>query len=71
MRKIKCPTLILIGEFDIIFQKPSELMAKEIPDNRYVIIKDVGHMTALTRPKETAKEILDFLDCVKRTGKAK
>ena len=70
LRQIKCPTLILIGEFDIIFLKPSELMAKEIPENRHVIIKDAGHMLALNKPEETTKEILDFLDCVKQTGKA-
>ena len=70
LRQIKCPTLILIGEFDIVFIKPSELMAKEIPDNRHVVMPGLGHMTAIEAPKWTAKEILDFLDCVAKTGHA-
>jgi len=66
LRKIKCPTLILIGEHDIVFLDPSEIMAKEIPNNRHVIIKGVGHMTAIEAPDETARELLSFLECVKQ-----
>jgi len=70
LRKIKCPTLLLIGEFDHVFLKPTELMAKEIPDNRHVIMRGCGHMTALEAPKWTAHELLDFLECVEKTGRA-
>lgn len=70
LRQIKCPTLLLIGEFDYVFLKPTELMAKEIPDNRHVIMRGCGHMTALEAPKWTAHEILDFLECVGKTGRA-
>jgi pimeloyl-ACP methyl ester carboxylesterase len=66
LRKIKCPTLILLGEHDIVFLEPSEIMAREIPSNRHVIIKGVGHMTAIEAPDETARELLSFLDRVKR-----
>ncbi|MHA1485994.1 MAG: alpha/beta fold hydrolase, partial [Promethearchaeota archaeon] len=71
LRQIKCPTLILLGEFDIVFLKPSEIMANEIPDVRHVIIDGVGHMTAIEAPERTTKEILDFLETVDQTGKAK
>ena len=70
LRQIKCPTLILLGEFDIVFLKPSEIMANEIPDVRHVIIDGVGHMTAIEAPKRTIKEILDFLETVEKNGKA-
>ena len=70
LRQIKCPTLLLIGEFDHVFIKPTELMAKEIPDNRHVVMRGCGHMTALEAPKWTAHEILDFLECVGKTGRA-
>jgi pimeloyl-ACP methyl ester carboxylesterase len=70
LRQITCPTLLLIGEFDYVFLKPTELMAREIPDNRHVIIKGCGHMTALEAPKWTAHELLDFLECVGQTGRA-
>ena len=66
LRKIKCPTLILIGEHDIVFLEPSEIMAKEIPSNRHVIIKSVGHMTAIEAPDETARELLGFLESAKQ-----
>jgi pimeloyl-ACP methyl ester carboxylesterase len=70
LRQVSCPTLILLGEFDYVFYKPSELMAKEIPDNRHVIMPGCGHMTAIEDPKWTTSELLDFLDCVSRTGRA-
>lgn len=70
LRQIKCPTLILLGEFDIVFLKPSEIMANEIPDMRHVIIEGIGHMTAIENPGRTINEIMDFLDCVRDTGKA-
>jgi 3-oxoadipate enol-lactonase len=70
LRKIKCPTLLLLGEYDIVFLKPSEIMANEIPDVRHVIIPGIGHMTAIENPERTIKEILDFLETVKQTGNA-
>lgn len=70
LRQIMCPTLLLVGEFDYVFIKPTELMAKEIPDNRHVVMRGLGHMTAIEAPKWTAREILDFLECVRETGHA-
>ncbi len=70
LRQIKCPTLLLIGEFDYVFIKPTELMAKEIRDNRHVVMRGCGHMTAIEAPVWTAHEILDFLECVRETGHA-
>jgi len=69
LRQIKCPTLVLLGEFDIVFIKPSELMAKEIPDNRHVVMKGLGHMTAIEAPEWTASELLDFLETVAKMGR--
>lgn len=70
LRKIKCPTLVLLGEFDVVFLKPSEIMAKEIPDVRHVIMPGLGHMTAIEDPKRTIAEIFDFLETVEQTGRA-
>lgn len=66
LRNIKCLTLILLGEHDIVFLEPSELMAKEIPNNKHVIIEGVGHMTAIETPERTIKELLDFLATVSK-----
>jgi len=71
LKQISCPTLILLGEFDIVFLGPSQIMAREIPDNRHVILNGVGHMTAIEDPERTTDEILDFLKTVAETGKAK
>lgn len=70
LRGIQCPTLLLIGQFDYVFIKPTELMAEEIPDNRHVVMRGCGHMTAIEAPKWTAHELLDFLECVRETGNA-
>ncbi len=70
LRQIKCPTLILIGEFDIVFLNGSEIMAKEIPDNRHVIMTGLGHMTNIENTEGFLNEVLDFLETVKQTGKA-
>jgi len=70
LRQVKCPTLVLLGEYDIVFIEPSELMAREIPDNRHVVMPGVGHMTAIENPEGTIRELLDFLDCVAKNGKA-
>jgi len=70
LRQIKCPTLVLLGEFDVVFLKPSEIMAKEVPDVRHVVMSGLGHMTAIEDPKRTIAEILDFLETVEQTGRA-
>lgn len=70
LRQIKCPTLVLLGEFDVVFLKPSEIMAKEIPDVRHVVMSGLGHMTAIEDPKRTIAEIFDFLGTVEQTGRA-
>ena len=70
LKQIACPTLILLGEFDIVFLGPSELMAWFIPDNRHVLMAGVGHMTAIEDPETTSRELLDFLQTVAETGKA-
>ena len=34
LRRIACPTLVLLGEHDVLFVEPSRLMAREIPRAR-------------------------------------
>ena len=70
LRQIKCPTLVLLGEFDLMFIKPSEIMAREIPDVKHVILDGIGHMTAIEDPARTILEISDFLTTVGESGRA-
>jgi pimeloyl-ACP methyl ester carboxylesterase len=61
LRKISCPCLILLGEHDVLFLKPSQLMAREIPSARHVVMAGLGHMTAIEDPDATAGELINFL----------
>jgi len=70
LQQIRCPTLVLLGEFDVVFLGPSETLAREIGDVRHVILEGIGHMTAIEAPGRTTSEILDFLVTVAETGKA-
>jgi pimeloyl-ACP methyl ester carboxylesterase len=56
LRQIKCPTLVLLGEFDIVFLGPSEIMAREISDVRHVVLEGIGHMTAIEKREKPSEE---------------
>jgi pimeloyl-ACP methyl ester carboxylesterase len=61
LRGIRCPTLVLVGEYDKALLRPSRLMADEIPDAELVVLPGVGHMTALEAPEATGDALLAFL----------
>lgn len=61
LRAIRCPCLVLVGEFDRMYLKPSQQLAREIPDARLVVLEGRGHMTAFEDPQRVADEILAFL----------
>ena len=49
--KIKCPTLVLVGEGDQLTPPNlSEEIASAIPGSRLVVVPDSGHLSALERP---------------------
>jgi pimeloyl-ACP methyl ester carboxylesterase len=64
LRRIACPTLVLLGEHDVLFVEPSRLMAREIPRARWVMLPGIGHMTAIEDPERTIGALLEFLDDV-------
>jgi 2-succinyl-6-hydroxy-2,4-cyclohexadiene-1-carboxylate synthase len=61
LRRISCPTLVMVGEHDTTFLEPSKVLAEEIPGSRLVILDDVGHLLGLEAPDRTVAEILNFL----------
>jgi pimeloyl-ACP methyl ester carboxylesterase len=65
LRGIQCPCLVLLGEYDVLFIKPSELLARCIPNVKHVILEGLGHMTAIEDPDRTCGELLSFLDGVR------
>jgi pimeloyl-ACP methyl ester carboxylesterase len=66
LRGITCRCLVLLGEYDTLFIKPSELLARCIPDVKHVVLEGLGHMTAAEDPDRTADEILSFLKAAQR-----
>ncbi|MDD9934241.1 MAG: alpha/beta hydrolase [Myxococcales bacterium] len=62
LRHISCRTLVLLGEHDTLFIEPSELLAKEIPNAKHVVMESLGHMTALEAPDRLIAELHAFLE---------
>lgn len=61
LRAIRCPSLVLLGEHDVLFVEPSRLMAREIPRARWISLAGIGHMTAIEDPGRTLGATLEFL----------
>jgi len=58
---ITCPTLLIGGTRDVIFNL-LELSHSLIPQSKVKVIEDVGVLVCLEKPQEFAQAILDFMD---------
>ncbi|MDX2343124.1 MAG: alpha/beta hydrolase [Acidimicrobiia bacterium] len=60
--KVRCPTLLLLGEHDIM-TKPTaaQPLAAALTDARIVVIEGVGHMLPLEKPAEVNEALSLFL----------
>ncbi|MBC7820863.1 MAG: alpha/beta fold hydrolase [Planctomycetaceae bacterium] len=60
---IDCPTLVLVGEHDVI-SPPAEMrdIATSIPNSVFQIIADAGHMAPLEQPLATNAAIRRFIE---------
>lgn len=60
--EIRCPTLVLAGEFDAL-SPPAEMrrIAEAIPGARFVEIPGAGHLTPMEQPAEFNAAVLEFL----------
>src|SRR3990172_6815740 len=60
--KIKCPTLVMLGEQDLIVSpKRSRELAELIPGAELKVFKEVGHGFWRERQEEVDRLVLDFL----------
>ncbi len=60
--KVRCPTLLLLGEHDVMTKPPAaQPLAAAIADARIVVFEGVGHMLPLEKPGETNEAISLFL----------
>lgn len=67
--EIQIPTLVLVGEEDAL--TPPEVMQKmadKIPDSRFAVIPNAGHMSPLENPTGFNKHLERFLSEITREG---
>ena len=62
LTKIKCPSLIVCGEEDILKpRKFSKILADNIPNSEYAIIPSSGHVTIFEKPNVLNSMLLGFI----------
>jgi len=60
--KIKCPTLIIVGNDDKVTPpEQSKELHKLIPNSKLVVIPNAGHLILYEKPQELIKELTDFI----------
>jgi pimeloyl-ACP methyl ester carboxylesterase len=61
--KIKCPTLVLVGEGDQLTPpKLSEEIASGIRNSRLVVVRDSGHLSTLERPDAVNTALVEWMN---------
>jgi pimeloyl-ACP methyl ester carboxylesterase len=60
--RVAVPTLVLVGEEDAPFRKPSQRMAEAIPGAELVVLPDGGHSPQFECTELWWKALSDFLD---------
>ena len=62
LRKLKIPTLVIVGEEDLA-SPPTEVqsMAEHIPGAKFTIIPKAGHVSNLEQPELFNQSIQEFL----------
>ena len=62
LTRLNLPTLVLHGELDVIAQTESmQYLTSLIPNSRMVVFEGSGHIPAMTRPNDVAREVDTFL----------
>jgi pimeloyl-ACP methyl ester carboxylesterase len=59
---IRCPTLVLVGERDVLIppDRAAEIV-EAVPNARLVTVRDCGHLSTLERPDAVTEALVDFL----------
>ena len=61
--RLRTPTLVLRGAHSRTFPAASQArMARLVPQTRFVVIPEAGHLVPMERPRETAQAIRVFLE---------
>ena len=68
LREIKCPTLVVVGDEDILGGLPlSAALARHIPGAQLVVLKQAAHGLLTECAEATAASIVDFLSNLGKT----
>lgn len=63
------PTLVLEGDEEYVFPSPASIaLSSCLPNSRYALAKNTGHMLPIENPFFLAKEVLNFIDSVSNTN---
>lgn len=64
LEHIRVPVLIVAGQYDLIHHHHSKMIAKELPDSEFAVIKSSGHGLLKTHAKEANAVIRKYLEKV-------
>jgi 3-oxoadipate enol-lactonase len=60
--EVRAPTLVVVGEEDVEdMQQIADVLAREIPNARKVVLADTAHMIQLERPDDVSRLLVEFL----------
>lgn len=62
LSRITAPTLILVGEDEMIRLEHTEVIHRAIPNSKLMVIDNADHFVAIKKPREVNQAILDFLN---------
>lgn len=62
VRRLACPSLVMIGELDAVFFDASLALAEAAPGSRLAVIPDAGHHPQFENPEAWFDALTSFLD---------
>ena len=62
LERITCPSLVIAARQDRLRRfEETERMARHLPDSRFEVIEDCGHMAPLERPRELSALLTQWI----------
>jgi pimeloyl-ACP methyl ester carboxylesterase len=61
LARVRCPTLVVVGEEDKECGPAGDVMAARIPNARKVVLPKTGHAQPIVQPEILAEPVLQFL----------
>ena len=58
---MSAPTLVIIGEHDLVTVEHAEAMQRALPDGRLEVVPEATHGLPMEPPKIVSRLVLDFL----------